>query len=143
MTHPVEIFLLALTFGLTLGIAIGTVKGFGLIKIGWLNFARLKELEKQKHDSNDPAKQKALQAVIQYCQHLRSKWILQEPDLRIAERTQHLAEEIALVYHPQSGNSLAEVRLGGLLEAFLDSNPPREKNPPIPNTARCRSRAGR
>ena len=48
MTNPVEIFLLALAFGLTLGIAIGAVKGFGLIKIGWLNFARLKELEKQK-----------------------------------------------------------------------------------------------
>ncbi len=120
MTNPVEIFLLALAFGLTLGIAIGAVKGFGLIKIGWLNFARLKELEKQKNDSNDPAKQKALQAVIQYCQHLRSKWILQEPDLRIAERTQRLAEEIALVYHPKSSNPLAEVRLGGLLEAFLE-----------------------
>ncbi len=120
MTHPVEIFLLALAFGLTLGIAIVTVKGFGLIKIGWLNFARLKELEKQKRDSKDPAKQEALQAVVQHCQQLRAQWILQEPDLRIVERTQHLAEEIASVYHPQSSNPLAEVRLGALLEAFLE-----------------------
>ena len=120
MTHPVEIFLLVLTFGLTLGIAIITVKGFGLIKIGWLNFTRLKELEQQKHGSKDPAKQHALQVVIQHCQRLRSKWILQEPDLRIVERTQHLAEKIASVYHPRSSNPLAEVRLGELLEAFLE-----------------------
>jgi len=120
MTHSVEIVLLALTFGLTLGIAIITVKGFGLIKIGWLNFARLKELEQQQRDSKDPVRQKAYQAVIQHCQRLRSQWILKEPDLRIVERTQRLVEEIALVYHPQSGNPLAEVRLGGLLEAFLE-----------------------
>ena len=120
MTHLIELFLLVLVFGLTLGIAIGSVKGFGLIKIGWLNFARLKELEKQKNNSSDPVKQKALQAVILYCQHLRSKWILQESDLKITERTHHLAEKIASAYHPQSSNSLAEVRLGGLLEAFLE-----------------------
>jgi hypothetical protein len=120
MTHPVEILLLALAFGLTLGVAIATVKGFGLLKISWLNFARLKELEKQKQDSKDPAKQKALQAVVEHCQDLRAKWILKEPDLRIAKRTRHLAMEIASVYHPQSSNPLAEVRLGGLLEAFLE-----------------------
>ncbi len=120
MPPSVEIFLLVLAFALTLGIAIVTVKGFGLFKIGWLNFARLKELVKQKQDSKDPEKQKALQAVIEHCQNLRSKWILEEPDLKIAERTQHLAEAIARVYHPQSRNPLAEVRLGGLLEAFLE-----------------------
>lgn len=120
MIQPVEIILLILAFGLTLAVAIVTVKGFGLIQIGWLNFARLKELEKQKHDSKDPAKKKALQAVVQHCQNLRSQWILREPDLRIAERTQHLAQEIAAVYHPRSSNPLAEVRLGGLLEAFLE-----------------------
>ena len=100
MTLPVEIILLALAFALTLGIAFGAVKGFGLLKISWLNFARLKELEKQKQDSKDPAKQKALQTVIEHCQNLRSKWILREPDLRIPERTQHLAQKIAAVYHP-------------------------------------------
>ena len=120
MPFSLEIFLLALAFALTLGIAIGAVKGFGLLKISWLNFARLKELEKQKLDSKDPLKQNALQAVIEHCQQLRSKWILEEPDLKIAERTQHLAQEIASVYHPHSKNPLAEVRLGGLLEAFLE-----------------------
>jgi hypothetical protein len=120
MTHSVEILFLTLAFGLTLGVAIATVKGFGLIKISWLNFARLKELEKQKQDSKDPAKQKALQAVVEHCQGLRAKWILKEPDLKIAERTRHLAHEIASVYHPQSSNPLAEVRLGGLLEGFLE-----------------------
>lgn len=120
MPFSLEIFLLALAFALTLGIAIGAVKGFGLLKISWLNFARLKELEKQKLDSKDPLKQNALQAVIEHCQQLRSKWILEEPDLKIAERTQHLVRKIASVYHPQSKNPLAEVRLGGLLEAFLE-----------------------
>jgi len=120
MPFSLEIFLLALAFALTLGIAIGAVKGFGLLKISWLNFARLKELEKQQRDSKDPLKKNALQAVIEHCQQLRSKWILEEPDLKIAERTQHLARKIASVYHPQSKNPLAEVRLGGLLEAFLE-----------------------
>lgn len=120
MPFSLEVFLLALAFALTLGIAIGAVKGFGLLKISWLNFARLKELEKQKLESKDPLKQKALQAVIEHCQSLRSKWILEEPDLKIAEKTQHLARKIASVYHPQSKNPLAEVRLGGLLEAFLE-----------------------
>ena len=120
MTLPVEIILLALAFALTLGIAFGAVKGFGLLKISWLNFARLKELEKQKQDSKDPARQKALHLVIEHCQNLRSKWILREPDLKIAEQTRHLALAIASVYHPQSKNPLAEVRLGGLLEAFLE-----------------------
>jgi hypothetical protein len=120
MPFSLEVLLLALAFAMTLGVAIGAVKGFGLLKVSWLNFARLKELEKQKQDSKDPLKQNALQAVIEHCQQLRSKWILEEPDLKIAERTQHLAKEIASVYHPQSKNPLAEVRLGGLLEAFLE-----------------------
>lgn len=111
---------MALAFVLTLGVAIGAVKGFGLLKISWLNFARLKELEKQKLESKDPLKQKALQAVVEHCQQLRSKWILDESDLKIVERTQHLAKAIASVYHPRSKNPLAEVRLGGLLEAFLE-----------------------
>lgn len=120
MPFSFEILFLALAFGLTLGIAIAAVKGFGLLKISWLNFSRLKELEKQINNSKDPLRQKALLGVVEHCQKLRSKWILQETDLRIAERTQHLAKEIARVYHPQSKNPLAEVRLGGLLEAFLE-----------------------
>jgi hypothetical protein len=120
MSPSIEIILLALAFALTLVIAIGAVKGFGLLKISWLNFARLKELDKQKCDTKDPLKKKALEALIEHCQSLRSKWILDETDLKIAERTQQLATNIALVYHPQSKNPLAEVRLGGLLDAFLE-----------------------
>ena len=60
MPPSVEIFLLVLAFSLTLGIAIVTVKGFGLLKISWLNFARLKELEKHKQDAEGPRKTKGV-----------------------------------------------------------------------------------
>ncbi len=120
MTDLLQLTLLILTLGLTAGAAFVTFKGFGLIKIGWLNFSRLKDLEKQTQGTKDPLRKKALQKLIEHCQTLRGQWILKEPDLEIAEKTRHLAESIASIYHPQSDAPLMEARLGKLLEAFLE-----------------------
>jgi hypothetical protein len=120
MTDPLQLILLILTLGLTAGTAFLTFKGFGLIKIGWLNFSRLKKLEKQAEETKDPLRNKALQTVIERCQALRGRWILTETDLKIADNTRNLAEEIASIYHPQSEAPLMEARLGKLLEAFLE-----------------------
>jgi hypothetical protein len=120
MTDFLQLILLILTLGLTAGTAFVTFKGFGLIKIGWLNFSRLKDLEKQTQDTKDPLRKKALQTVIEHCQALRSQWILKEPDLEIAAKTRYLAEKIASIYYPQSAAPLMEARLGKLLESFLE-----------------------
>ena len=90
MADPLQIILLILVLGLTVGTAVVTVRGFGLLKIGWLNFSRLKDLEKQKQDTEDSTRQKALETVIEHCQALRAQWILREPDLEIAKKTQYL-----------------------------------------------------
>ena len=120
MTDPLQIILLILALGLTAGAAVVSVKGFGLIKIGWLNFSRLKDLEKQKRNTKDSTRQKALETVIEHCQALRAQWILREPDLEIAQKTQYLVEKIACIYHPQSRTPLMEARLGSILNAFLE-----------------------
>ena len=120
MTEPWQIILLILTLGLTAGTAWATFKGFGLFKIGWLNFSRLQDLEKQRRETKNRARQKALVAVIEHCRALRGQWILKESDLEIAENTRYLAEKIASIYHPQSDAPLMEARLGKLLEAFLE-----------------------
>ena len=120
MPDFLQLILVIITLGLTAGTAFVTFKGFGLIKIGWLNFSRLKDLEEQTQGTKDPLRKKALQTVIEHCQILRGQWILKEPDLEIAGKTLYLAEAIASIYHPQSDAPLMEARLGKLLEAFLE-----------------------
>jgi len=120
MGDPLAIIILVFTAGLTFGASILTIKGHGLIRIGGLNFARLKELNRLKERTDDPARKMALEAVIQHCQALRAKWILQEADLKVGEHTQQLVESIAGIFHPRSSAPLAEARLGNLLGAFLE-----------------------
>lgn len=120
MTDLLQLTLLILTVGLTVGTAFVTFKGFGLIRTGWLNFSRLQNLEKQAQDTKDPLRKKALQTLIEHCQVLRSQWILREPDLEIAGKTRYLAEKMASIYHPQSDAPLMEARLDKLLEAFQE-----------------------
>ncbi|GJL77229.1 MAG: hypothetical protein NPINA01_02180 [Nitrospinaceae bacterium] len=120
MTDPLQFILLMVAFTLTAGLAFATVKGSGLVKIGWLNFSRLKELSRQKVDTENRPRQMALQAVIEHCQSLQKQWILRAPDLDISRNTHALLEQIASTFHPQSKAPLMEARLGKLLEAFLE-----------------------
>ncbi|MFQ5449418.1 MAG: hypothetical protein ACE5E9_02250 [Nitrospinaceae bacterium] len=114
----ITLSVLAFTAGLALTLAILTFRGFGLIRIGWLNFSRMKELDRQRRECSDPEKRQALDAVITHCQALRKRWILRESDIRVGANTQRLIDEIASVYHPLSSYPLAEARLGRLLDAF-------------------------
>jgi hypothetical protein len=113
-------FLLAAAAGFALGAVVLTVRGFGVARIGWLNFSRLRELDRQRAMTGDPAARAALDAVIASCQELRRRWILQEDDLRPAEGAQRLVREIAAHYHPDSPAPLAEARLGDALDAFQE-----------------------
>ncbi len=112
--------LLALLAVIAAAAAVLTVRGYGVIRIGWLNFVRLKELDQQKEVAADPALKKALDAVIDHCQALRCKWILKEEDLNVGQATQRLVQEVAAIFHPQSTMPLAEARLGSLLDGFLE-----------------------
>ena len=120
MPDLLQIILLATALALTAGAAFITIKGFGLFKVGWLNFSRLQELERQKSDAKDASRQKALEAVVKHCQTLRTRWILRESDLEIARNSHDLLKTIASIFHPQSNSPLMEARLGRLLDAFLE-----------------------
>ncbi|MEE2986955.1 MAG: hypothetical protein VX667_04110, partial [Nitrospinota bacterium] len=52
---------------LTLVVGIAVVKGFGLVKIGWLNISRMKELRSRAQNSQDPLERRALELVLQHC----------------------------------------------------------------------------
>ena len=112
------ILLMAGCLILVAGIAV--VKGFGLVKIGWLNISRMKELRSRAQNSQDPLERRALELVLQHCSVIKRKWILDEGDLRVGEGTLRLLENIAGVYHAGSDFPLSEVRLGKVLEAFLE-----------------------
>jgi len=105
---------------LALWAALLTIRGFGVLRIGWLNFSRLRDLERKQAQAEDPAARAALEAVIAPCHELRRRWILSEKDLNPGERTQKLVRDIARHYHPESPAPLAEARLGDLLSAFLE-----------------------
>jgi len=113
-------YLLAALGLLTLSAAVLTVRGFGVVRIGWLNFSRLRELSRQQSETADPAEKAALALVIDACQELRGRWILNEADLRPAGKTLGLVTAIARSYHSASPAPLAEARLGDLLDAFQE-----------------------
>ncbi|MBI5426841.1 MAG: hypothetical protein HZA02_01020 [Nitrospinae bacterium] len=98
--------------------AVLSVKGSGLAGIGWLNYARLRDLRDRLSAADDPRERAALATVVRRCEALRAQWVLREQDLRLLENTRSLAEEIAAIYHPRSAIPLAEASIGNLLQAF-------------------------
>ena len=112
--------LFGLFAALTLVDGVLTVKGFGLFRIGWLNFHRLKELRRRRTMTWEASEQEALSAALAPLEHLRSRWILGEEDLRIGANTLLLVRGIARAYHPGSQNPLQEARIGRLLDACMD-----------------------
>jgi len=95
-------------------------RGFGVIKLDWLNSKWLRELKKAQVTEEDPIRQDALEAIIIHCKTLNSKWILRESDLNILENTYGLIQEIAVFYHPNSRNPIEEARIRWVLEAFME-----------------------
>ena len=95
-------------------------RGFGVIKLEYLNLKWLRELKAFKLCTDDPAYKGALVAIISYCQVLNSKWVLEETDLDILENTYQLVKKIACSYHPDSKHPLEEARIRWVLNAFME-----------------------
>ena len=95
-------------------------RGFGVIRLEYLNLKWLRELKAFKLYTDDPACKGALVAIISYCQVLNSKWVLEETDLDILENTYQLVKKIACSYHPDSKHPLEEARIRWVLNAFME-----------------------
>ena len=95
-------------------------RGFGVIRLEYLNLKWLRELKAFKLYTDDPACKGALVAIISYCQVLNSKWVLEESDLDILENTYQLVKKIACSYHPDSKHPLEEARIRWVLNAFME-----------------------
>ncbi|CCQ89980.1 hypothetical protein NITGR_20015 [Nitrospina gracilis 3/211] len=101
-------------------LAVLTLKGYGVARIGWLNLSRLKRLRERMDASTDTAEKTALEAVLNRCDTLRARWVLDESELRVWDHTRALLESVAAPFHPKSHSPLREARLGRLLDAFLE-----------------------
>lgn len=101
-------------------LAVLTLKGYGVVRIGWLNLSRLKRLRERLDASTDVAEKTALTAVLNRCDTLRARWVLDESELKVWDHTRVLLESVAAPFHPRSHHPLREARLGRLLDAFLE-----------------------
>ena len=100
--------------------AILMARGFGVIKLEWLNAKWIRELKEAQRVAEDPSQAEALQAIIKHCTALNSKWILRESDLNILENSYGLVKEIASACHPNSSAPVEEARIRGVLQAFME-----------------------
>ena len=92
-------------------IIILSARGFGVIKLKYLNFKELRELKKLRLGADGSSNSKALTAIINHCQVLNSKWVLEESDLDILSNTYQLIKKIACSYHPNSKYPVEEARI--------------------------------
>jgi len=105
---------------LLLLIFILSARGFGVIKLKYLNFKELCELKKLRLGADGSLNSKALAAIINHCQVLNSKWVLEESDLDILSNTYQLIKKIACSYHPDSKHPVEEARIRWVLNAFME-----------------------
>ncbi|SVE27495.1 uncharacterized protein METZ01_LOCUS480349, partial [marine metagenome] len=105
---------------LLLLIFILSARGFGVIKVKYLNFKELRELQKLRLSLDGSPNNKALTAIINHCQALNSKWVLEESDLDIFSNTYQLIKKIACSYHPDSKHPVEEARIRWVLNAFIE-----------------------
>jgi hypothetical protein len=106
---------------LVLAIFVST-KGYGLLKIGWLNLSQLKKLEEERGRVKDIERGRCLGILIEHCRSIRQKWILDTEDLDISRNTMQLLKSISAVYYPKEKNPVAEARIGQVLSGFLELN---------------------
>ena len=121
----IEIFIgfisLALIALLVLAIIVST-KGYGLLRIGWLNLSQLKKLEEERCRVKEIEREQCLGLLIEHCRSIRKKWILDAEDLDISGNTLQLVKSISAVYYPNEKNPVAEARIGQVLTGFLELN---------------------
>ena len=110
---------LAVVAVLSFVLVLVTIQGYGVMRVGWWNLSRLRELKRLQSETGDPLEAQALASIIRHCEGLRKKWVLGEPDLHLFANTRDFICEIAGHFHPKSEAPLQEARLGALLNAFL------------------------
>ncbi len=110
---------LAVSGVLILILVLVVIQGYGVMRVGWWNLSRLRELKRRQLATDDPVEARALASLIECCEALRKKWVLGEADLHVFSKTRDLVQEIAGHFHPKSKSPLQEARLGALLNAFL------------------------
>ena len=101
-------------------LAVLTVKGYGFLQIRWLNTSRLRDLKQRAVDTSDPIERQCVTAVVERCEALRGRWVMNEGDLSLIENTRSLVQHIAQLHYPESAQPLAEARIEKILNAFLD-----------------------
>jgi len=111
-----ELFILGVILGVLIFILI---KCFGVIKLRYLNFKWLYKFKQSMQGADDLKKKEALITIINYCQSLNSKWVLDESDLHFSNNTSQLIKKIACAYHPNSKTPLEEARIRCVLNAFM------------------------
>ncbi|NIQ03949.1 MAG: hypothetical protein GWM98_15645 [Nitrospinaceae bacterium] len=97
-----------------------TVKGYGVLQVRWLNVSRLREIRQRAASTEESPERRSLQLILEQCESLRARWVLNEGDLSLIENTRRLVEQIAQAHHPQSSQPLAEARIEKILNAFLE-----------------------
>ena len=119
----VFLFFISLAFIVLLLLAILILtKGYGLLRIGWLNYSQLKKLEEERCRVTAVELNQCMRILIEHCQAIQRKWILDAEDLDIPRNTLELTKSIAAVYYPNEKNPVAEARIGQLLTGFLKLN---------------------
>lgn len=93
-------------------------RGFGVIKLMYLNLKWLRELKVSKLSADDPAYKDSLVAIVSLCRALNSKWVLEEPDLNVLKNSYQLIKKIACSYHPNSKYPVEEARIRLAIKAF-------------------------
>ncbi len=96
------------------------LRGFGILKIRWMNKKQIIRLKGHYQLSKDPTKKKALFISLQHIETLQSRWFLKEEDLHIGSNTRSLVEDIAKNFYPKSKEPLNEARIGQSLQVFLE-----------------------
>jgi len=112
--------LFALAGAGVLFVAVVAVKGYGVMRVGWLNLANLRRMQERFDRTDNAAEKAALDAVLKRCAVLRAQWVLKESELHVWAHTQELVESVARPFFPKSAKPLEQARIGRLLDAFLD-----------------------
>ena len=112
-----EVFILGVTL-LILGLIL--FRGHGVARLRYLNFIWLCKFKQSSKNTCDNKKKEALATIINYCNGLNSKWLLDESDLDFSNNTYQLVKKIACAYHPHSKAPMEEARIRCLLGAFME-----------------------
>ena len=121
-----ELFILGVILGVLILILI---KCFGVIKLRYLNFKWLYKFKESRQGSDDLNEKEALTTIINYCQSLNSKWLLDESDLHFSSNAHQLIKKNRVRLPPQLQDSTGGSAGSMYIECFYGIKKP----PPYTN----------